>query len=88
MSARRLACVALLAGVTGAWMSIDSYAASQWVNSLPSGTGKDAAIAALEGSPLSPVWLVILLSAAAVLGDAVNYKVGRRIGPSIFRSST
>jgi len=46
------------------------------------------AIAALEGSPLSPVWLVILLSAAAVLGDAVNYTVGRRIGPSIFHSST
>ena len=46
------------------------------------------AIAALEGSPLSPVWLVILLSAAAILGDAVNYTVGRRIGPSIFHSST
>jgi membrane-associated protein len=46
------------------------------------------AIAALEGSPLSPVWLVIFLSAAAVLGDAVNYTVGRRIGPSIFHSST
>jgi len=46
------------------------------------------AIAALPGSPLSPVWLVILLSAAAVLGDAVNYTIGRRIGPSIFHSST
>ena len=46
------------------------------------------AIAALPGSPLNPVWLAVLLSAAAILGDAVNYTVGRKIGPSIFRSST
>ena len=32
------------------------------------------------------VWLLmILLFAAAVLGDAVNYSIGRRIGPRVFR---
>src|ERR687897_693542 len=32
------------------------------------------------------VWaLMVLLFIAAVLGDAVNYSVGRRIGPRVFR---
>jgi membrane-associated protein len=41
------------------------------------------AIAAL-GS-LNPHLLVLLLTVAAVLGDAVNYQIGRRIGPAVFR---
>lgn len=41
------------------------------------------AIAAL-GS-LNPQLLVILLTIAAVLGDAVNYQIGRYIGPAVFK---
>ena len=36
---------------------------------------------------LEPVWTAGLLFAAAVLGDAVNYSVGRRIGPKIFHAT-
>ena len=39
------------------------------------------ALAALDGSPLN-VWLLgVLLFVAAVLGDASNYAIGRRVGP-------
>ena len=41
------------------------------------------AIAAL-GS-LNPHLLVVLLTIAAVLGDAVNYRIGRYIGPKVFK---
>lgn len=41
------------------------------------------AIAAI-GS-LNPHLLVLLLFVAAVLGDAVNYQIGRYIGPAVFR---
>jgi len=41
------------------------------------------AIAAL-GS-LNPHLLAVLLTVAAVLGDAVNYQIGRHIGPAVFR---
>lgn len=41
------------------------------------------AIAAL-GS-LNPHLLVVLLTIAAVLGDAVNYQIGRYIGPAVFK---
>lgn len=43
------------------------------------------AIAALESAELNPHLLVVLLTVAAVLGDAVNYQVGRYIGPAVFR---
>jgi membrane-associated protein len=43
------------------------------------------AIAASLGV-LNPLLLVLLLTIAAVLGDAVNYQIGRRIGPAVFRS--
>jgi membrane-associated protein len=44
------------------------------------------ALAATPGTPisLSAVWL--LLSVAAVLGDAVNYAIGARVGPAVFSS--
>jgi membrane-associated protein len=36
---------------------------------------------------LHPVWTGVVLFAAAVLGDAVNYSIGRRIGPRIFHAT-
>jgi membrane-associated protein len=33
---------------------------------------------------LNPVWCFILLTGAAILGDAVNYSIGRKIGPRLF----
>jgi membrane-associated protein len=38
------------------------------------------------GAPLLNVWIILFsLSAAAVLGDALNYAVGRYLGPRLFR---
>jgi membrane-associated protein len=44
------------------------------------------ALVALDDSPLSLPLIIALLFAAAVLGDAVNYAIGRRVGPAAFRS--
>ena len=44
------------------------------------------ALAAMDGSPLSLLGLLILLIFAAVLGNTVNYAIGYRIGPRIFSS--
>ena len=46
------------------------------------------ALCALDGSPLSVGVILPLLLVAAVLGDAVNYAVGRHIGPRVFTSET
>ncbi|MBI4600515.1 MAG: DedA family protein [Planctomycetes bacterium] len=42
------------------------------------------ALAATEGSPLSLPLIGLLLFAAAVAGDAVNYSIGYRVGPRVF----
>jgi membrane-associated protein len=42
------------------------------------------ALSATEGSPIHPVHVSILLIIAAILGDAVNYAIGRRVGPAVF----
>lgn len=42
------------------------------------------ALTALPGSPLRVEILFFLLSAAAVVGDTVNYWIGHRIGPRAF----
>jgi membrane-associated protein len=46
------------------------------------------AIVAGGKSDVSLPALLALMSAAAVLGDAVNYQVGLRLGPAVFRSDT
>jgi membrane-associated protein len=42
------------------------------------------ALAATPGSPIGLGFIILLLCAAGVLGDAVNYAIGRRVGPAIF----
>lgn len=42
------------------------------------------ALSAVDGSPIDPVLVAALLIVAAVLGDAVNYAVGLRVGPRVF----
>ena len=44
------------------------------------------AVCALEGSQLDVFLVIPLLIVAAVLGDAVNYWIGHRAGPAVFRS--
>lgn len=44
------------------------------------------ALASAEGSPIKLSWTVILLIVAAILGDATNYAIGRRVGPVAFSS--
>jgi membrane-associated protein len=43
------------------------------------------AVAVRDGSGLSVPLLMGLLMAAAILGDAVNYAIGYRLGPKVFR---
>lgn len=45
------------------------------------------AVAALDNSGLNVVFLFILLSIAAVLGDTANYWIGHTIGPRAFSGS-
>lgn len=44
------------------------------------------ALVALPSAGLSFPLMFVLLTIAAILGDAVNYRVGRMIGPRVFRS--
>jgi membrane-associated protein len=42
------------------------------------------ALAAQDGSPINLFGIWLLLSAAAILGDAVNYTAGKWLGPKMF----
>ena len=42
------------------------------------------ALAATDGSPIDVTLVGILLTVAAILGDAVNYQVGKVLGPKVF----
>jgi membrane-associated protein len=42
------------------------------------------ALAARPDSPLHLHWLVLSLTAAAIVGDAVNFTIGYRVGPKVF----
>jgi membrane-associated protein len=42
------------------------------------------AICARDGSPLNVLVMMVVLIVAAVIGDAVNYSIGKRIGPKVF----
>ena len=42
------------------------------------------ALAATEGSPIQVVSASVLLMAAAVVGDALNYSIGKVLGPKVF----
>ena len=44
------------------------------------------ALCALDGSGLSIGLMAILLFIAGVTGDAVNYSIGKKVGPGIFRA--
>jgi membrane-associated protein len=43
------------------------------------------ALSALEGSAVKLPIILPLLIVAAVLGDAVNYSIGRKLGPAVFK---
>lgn len=43
-------------------------------------------LASIEGSPLSVPLLIAVMTVAAILGDAVNYSIGRYVGPLVFTS--
>jgi membrane-associated protein len=42
------------------------------------------ALAATPGSPIDVILIMVLLCVAGILGDAVNYAIGKRLGPVVF----
>ena len=46
------------------------------------------ALGTTEGSPINLPLMGLVLALAAILGDAVNYSLGARLGPRVFSSET
>lgn len=46
-----------------------------------------AAGALAAGGLFSVLWLFILLTAAAIIGDTVNYWIGHYVGPKVFEGN-
>lgn len=46
------------------------------------------ALCSLDDSAIEITWTIVFLTAAAIVGDAVNYAIGRRVGPAVFTSET
>lgn len=46
------------------------------------------ALGSLPGTPINLVLMGVLLVVAAVLGDAVNYAIGLRLGPAVFHTES
>lgn len=46
------------------------------------------AIAVRDNNPLHIYWLIIILIIAAILGDAINYTIGRLFGEKLFSNPT
>jgi membrane-associated protein len=46
------------------------------------------ALASIEGSPIRVDLMMLLLIVAAIAGDAVNYAIGRYLGPKVFTSES
>jgi membrane-associated protein len=46
------------------------------------------ALAAIHPDQLDIKWLLLLLSVAAIVGDTVNYWIGVKVGPLLFRGET
>jgi membrane-associated protein len=44
-----------------------------------------ATLAALHPDILNPLFIFLLLSVAAIIGDSVNYAIGHAVGPRVFR---
>jgi len=83
-----------LAGQLGPWLYLILFAVifcetGLVVTPFLPGDSLLFAVGALAADPHSPIDLPLvglLLFVAAVLGDAVNYAIGRRVGPRVFSS--
>jgi membrane-associated protein len=85
-----------LAGALGGWLYVTLFAiifAETGLVVAPFLPGDSllfaiGAACATSGSPIDIGIVIPLLIAAAVIGDAVNYAIGKKLGPAVFTSET